>query len=98
MLRSHRTCTGRYRWLLPVAALGAVALLGGCVAYPAGYYGYNGGYGYGYAPAPYYASTPYVAFGLGGGGDWGDRDWHEGGDWHGGGGWHHGGGDGGWHH
>ena len=81
---------GRYRWLLPTLAVGAVALLGGCVAYPADYYGSNYGYGYGYAPTPYYGYEPgpYVAFGFGGGGDWhGDRDWH--GD-HDGGHWGHG--------
>jgi len=89
MARSPRARCLRNRWLLPVLALGAAAVLGGCVAYPADYYGYNGGYGYGYAPGyapePYYgyATGPYVAFGFGGDRDWGDHDWH-------GGGWHHG--------
>lgn len=61
-----------------LAALTLAALLGGCVAYPAGpgYPSYSYGYGYG---APYYSGT-YI--GVGGG--WHDRN---GGGWHGGGGW-----------
>ena len=35
--------------VMPVLAFGVAALLGGCVAYPAGY-------GYGYEPAPYYVA------------------------------------------
>ncbi|HET8996711.1 MAG TPA: hypothetical protein VFN42_08585 [Acetobacteraceae bacterium] len=89
MTRSLRVRSRRFRWLLPVVALGAAAVLGGCVAYPDDYYGYsNYGYGYGYAPAPYYGYNPgYVAFGFGGDHDWGDHDWGDH-DWHGG--WHHG--------
>ncbi len=55
------------RFLLPLAALGLVGMLGGCVAYPA--------YGYGYG-APYYGA-PYYGGGWGHGHGWG----HEGG-WH----------------
>jgi hypothetical protein len=62
----------RLRSLLPLAALGLAAVLGGCVAYPA-YPTY--GYGYGYN-APYYGGT-YVGVGDG----WHDRGWREGG-WH----------------
>jgi len=69
--------------LLPLAALGLVAALGGCVAYPAypdygsGYY--NGGY-YG-GGTPYYGGSypagGYVEFGTGWrGGDRG-HEWHE---------------------
>jgi hypothetical protein len=63
-----------------VAALGLVAILGGCVAYPA-YPTYGYGYGYG-TPA-------YVGVGGGWHEGWHGHDWHEG--WHGGGrgdGWH----------
>lgn len=96
MASSRPARSGRYRWLLPALTLGAAALLGGCVAYPADY-GYN--YGYDYAPAPYYgygyAPGPYVAFGVGG--DW-DGGWRGGHDWRGdhdwrGGHWGHGDGD-----
>ena len=59
------------RLFLPAIALGAAALLGGCIAYPAyptygyGYGGYgNGGYGYG-NPGPYYGGGAVV---VGGGG------------------------------
>ncbi len=45
--------------LLPVIALGAAALLGGCIAYPA-YPTY--GYGYG-APGPYYGGGAVVVGG-----------------------------------
>jgi hypothetical protein len=59
--------------------LAALALLGlaGCVAYPADYYGYGGGY---YAPAPAYAYAPPVVgpVYIGGGCCWGG--W---GGWHG---------------
>ena len=51
---------------LPLLAFGLVMLLGGCVVYPAG--------GYGYQPAPYYA-PPVVEFGYGGGGYHGHRGW-----------------------
>ena len=58
----------RLRLLLPLAALGLVGLLGGCIAYPA-YPGYGYGYGYG---APYYGGG-YVRVG---GGGWGhDGGW-----------------------
>ncbi len=51
----------------PVLAFAAVALLSGCVAYPAGYYGgYGGGY---YAPAPVVVPA-YPAYGRGGWGRW----------------------------
>jgi hypothetical protein len=65
----------RLRVLLPFAALGVAAVLGGCVAYPA-YPAY--GYGYGYN-APYYGG-PYVGVGVGGGwhDGWHDRGWHDG--------------------
>ncbi|HEX3991104.1 MAG TPA: hypothetical protein VHX39_08020 [Acetobacteraceae bacterium] len=50
----------RLRSMLTLAALGLVAVLGGCVAYPAypGYpaYGYSG---YGYAAPAYYAGGYY---------------------------------------
>lgn len=68
------------RLRLPLATLALAALLGGCVAYPAGP-GYPAhGYGYGYG-APYYSGA-YV--GVGGG--WHDHDggWR-GGGWRGGG-------------
>ena len=61
--------TIRFRRLLPIAAIGLAALLGGCVAYPA-YPAYGYGYGYGY-PAPYYGGA-YVGWGGG---------WHDGGGW-----------------
>ena len=75
------------RLRLPLFALALAALLGGCVAYPAGpgYPSYGYGYGYGYG-APYYSGT-YIGVGggwHGGGGGWHD---HDGGGWHGGGGW-----------
>jgi hypothetical protein len=65
----------RPRSMLKLAIIGLVAVLGGCVAYPAdpgygAYPAYGSGYGYG---APYYSGA-YV--GIGGGG------WH-------GGGWRH---------
>jgi hypothetical protein len=52
--------------LLQAIALGAAAMLGGCVAYPAyPAYGYGyGGYGYG-NPGPYYGGGAVV---VGGGG------------------------------
>lgn len=92
MAHSCPATSGRFRWLLPALALGAAVLLGGCVAYPDGYYGYD--YGYGYGPGPYYgygyAPGPSVGIGFGGDGDgWGDHDWR-------GGGWR--GGDDDWHH
>jgi hypothetical protein len=69
------------RFRLALAALALTGLLGGCVAYPAGYgYGYPAyGYGYGYAPAYGYAPGGVIVAGGWGGG------WH--GGWHGGG-WH----------
>ena len=79
----------RNRRLLPLAALTLVALLGGCVAYPGGYYGYNDGYyGSGYYGTPYYSGAT-VAIGSGWGWRGGDhdRDWHERGErgrWRGG--------------
>jgi hypothetical protein len=62
----------RFRKLLPIAALGLAALLGGCYAYPAypGYGYYNNGY---YGGGPSYGGGV-VAYG----GGWG---WHRG--WHG---------------
>jgi hypothetical protein len=62
------------RLLLPLAAIGLAATLGGCVAYPAypAYPAYGYGYGYG---APYYGGA-YV--GIGGGGWRGGHDeWHD---------------------
>jgi hypothetical protein len=53
----------RMRWLLPLAALGLVATLAGCIAYPA--YPVYPGYGYGYA-GPYYGG----GYGWGHGGGW----------------------------
>jgi len=47
----------RLRSMLPLAALGLAAILGGCVAYPA-YPGYPG-YGYGYAAPAYYGGGYY---------------------------------------
>ena len=61
--------TGRFRLrvLLPMAALGLAAALGGCVAYPAypAYPAYSAypAYGYGYG-APYYGGA-YVGWGGG---------------------------------
>lgn len=52
----------RVRWLLPLAALGLVVSLGGCVVYP-DYPGY--GYGYGYH-GPYYGG----GYGWGHEGGW----------------------------
>lgn len=93
MASSRQARSGRYRWLLPTLALGAAALLGGCVAYPADYYGYD--YSYGYAPGYYaYGYTPGPSVSLGFGGDWGDHDWGDH-DWHGG---HWDRGDRGWRH
>lgn len=60
------------RLRLPLAALALAALLGGCVAYPAGPGYATYGYGYGYG-APYYGGA-YVGVGSG---------WHGGGGWHG---------------
>ena len=61
----------RTRILLPLAALGLAAALGGCVAYPA-----YPGYGYGYG-GPYYGGgypAGYVALGGGWhGGGWGEH-------------------------
>jgi hypothetical protein len=53
------------RRMLPLAALGLAAMLGGCVVYPA-----YPGYGYGY-PSPYYGGAYYTG-GWGGyyGGGW----------------------------
>ena len=55
----------RLRAMLPWAALGLAAMLGGCVAYPAypGYPAYGYGYGYG---APVYVGG-YYGGGYGGG-------------------------------
>jgi hypothetical protein len=66
---AHPVCL---RILLPVAALGVAAMLGGCVVYPS-----YPAYSYGYAPS---YSGGYVA--LGGGG-WHEGRWHDhGGRWH----------------
>ena len=80
----------RPRHLLTLLLLGGALALGGCVAYPGGYYG---------SPAYGYAGPP-VTVGVGGGwgwwgGDWGrgGDDWGDGGDGGGDRGWH-----GGWHH
>jgi hypothetical protein len=84
--------------LAPLLVLfGLAAALGGCVAYPGGYYGY--GYGYPYTPYYGYPATATVGLGWGWGGwyhggDW-DHGWHGDGGWHGGDGGH---GGGGWHH
>jgi hypothetical protein len=48
------------RLMLPLAALGLAAMLGGCVVYPA-----YPAYGYGY-PAPYYGGVYYGGY-YGGG-------------------------------
>jgi hypothetical protein len=68
----HRSC---WRALLPITAIGLVALLGGCVVYPS--YPTYPAYSYGYGPAapPYYGGGAYV--GLGGGGGWHHRYWHD---------------------
>jgi hypothetical protein len=60
----------RLRLMLPLAALGLAAILGGCVAYPAypAYPAYGYGYGYG---APYYGGA-YIGYG----GGWHDGGWH----------------------
>jgi len=59
----------RLRSMLPWAALGFAALLGGCMAYPA-----YPGYGYGAYPAYGYAAPPVVVgggyYGGGYGGGW----------------------------
>jgi hypothetical protein len=57
------------RFLLPLVATGLVAMLGGCVAYPASP-GYSAGYGY---DQPYYGGG-YVGYG----GGWHGRGWHDG--------------------
>ncbi|HLI21294.1 MAG TPA: hypothetical protein VKV32_09280 [Stellaceae bacterium] len=59
------------RGLLRVLLVGAIALgLGGCVAYPAGYPYYYGGYGY----YPYYYGPPAGVY-IGGGWGWHHHDW-----------------------
>jgi hypothetical protein len=63
----------RMRALLPLAAIGIAALVGGCV-YPYGYNGYGYGYGYPYGYGYAYAPAS-VNFAYGGGG-WGHPDWH----------------------
>ncbi len=90
-MNDERAAQPRHRRTGWLVVLVASAALGGCVAYPAGPYGYEypaygGGY---YAPSYGYASGGYVA--LGGGGGWGYRGDHHG--WQGrhGGGGHHGG-------
>jgi hypothetical protein len=68
----------RLRSMLPLAALGLAAMLGGCVAYPA-YSGYPAyGYGYGTAVPAYYAGGYYGYYGGAyyGGGHPGE--WHNG--------------------
>jgi hypothetical protein len=63
----------RWRTMLPIAAIGLAAMLGGCVAYPA--YPTYPAYSYGYGPpAPYYGGA-YV--GYGGGGGWHHRYWRD---------------------
>ena len=63
----------RVRTLLALAAVGAAAVLGGCV-YPYGY-GYGYGYPYGYS-YPYAYNYGYVAPSVGfSWGNWGYRDW-----------------------
>jgi hypothetical protein len=64
----------RPRLLAPALAIAAAAALGGCVAYPAPYYG-GGYYGtYAYSAPYYYEPAPVFGFSFGG---WGDRDhWH----------------------
>lgn len=57
------------KFMKAVLALGALAMLGGCAVYPAGYYGPPRAY---YQPAPAYYG-PAVGVGVYGG-------WHEG--WH----------------
>ena len=54
----------RLRSILPIAALGLAALLGGCVAYPA-YPGYSAYSGYGYGTPVYVGG--YYGHGYGGG-------------------------------
>jgi hypothetical protein len=66
MTRSHSV---RHRIWLACAALGLVAALGGCVAYPA-----YPGYGYGYGP--YYGGYPAGYVAVGGGWGWHGHDWH----------------------
>jgi len=58
------------RSILPLAALGLAAILGGCVAYPA-YPAYSAypAYGYGYA-APYSGGVYYGGWGGYYGGGW----------------------------
>lgn len=75
MAHLHHGRSPTRRRALPLLALGFVALLGGCIAYPAAPgYGYGYGPGYGYAPA-YGYSPGVVAFG----GGWGWGGWHR---WH----------------
>ncbi|MGC8475101.1 MAG: hypothetical protein ACP5NP_01985 [Acetobacteraceae bacterium] len=69
----------RPRHLLTLLLLGGALALGGCVAYPAGYYG---GPAYGYAGPP-------VTVGIGGGWGWWGGWHHDDDDWGGWrGGWH----------
>jgi hypothetical protein len=64
----------KYVLLTSVVALG----LGGCVAYPAPYYGDAGYYAappVAVAPAPYYAAPAYGGVYIGGGRGWHHRRW-----------------------
>lgn len=46
--QSPNKATGARRWAPLLAAAGLLALLSGCVIYPAGYYGHGGYYDRGY--------------------------------------------------
>jgi hypothetical protein len=52
------------RFLMPLAALGLAAVLGGCVVYPA-YPSYGYGYGYGYPEPHYHGGYGYYHGGYG---------------------------------
>lgn len=66
----------RSRLLLPLAAIGLAAALGGCV-YPYDYgYGYGYPYGYPYAYNYGYYAGPSVGIAVGGWHGWHDGHWY----------------------